>query len=234
MSWLVKDDSTAVAPGAVAPVAPPSAPAKIGPYDPASGTFGTPAPAATVIMAVQPEDAFSEAKIVDKLRGALASAHTAGIDFHTFWQSLGAVQTVIADEPTRYRAALGTLTAQGGSLQSILSTVGQYLQTLDSKESSFEEFLKERHRAEVDAKVAEADLTKEQIQAKSEQIAKLTQDIQDLQTKELTARNAATTAEAQLNANHTTFTTVKGRLANEIAMVRDRLTTYCGTTLESK
>jgi hypothetical protein len=223
MGLFFKDDPAPVE--TKAPV-PPPAPVQIGAYDPSKGTFGTPAPVQTVIV-TQPEDAFSEAKVTDKLRAALQQS-SKGIDFYTFWQSLGALQNVIADEPTRYRAAIGTLAAQGATAATILSTASQFLQVLASKQSSFEDFLKERHRAEVEAKHNEADLTKEQIQAKADQINKLTQDIQELQTKELAARNAATAAEALLNANLNTFTTVKGRLEAEINMVHDRLQTYSG------
>ena len=230
---LVKDKPTPE-PVATSPVAPqPTAP-PIGPYNPANGTFGTPAPPAAT-AGVTPEDAFSEPKILDKLRAALAQAQLpSGVDFYLYWQSLQSLQTLIADEPTRYKAAMGTLAAQGARVENILATTAHYLQVLDGKESSFDEFLKQRHATEVEAKIAEADSTKATIQAKADQIAQLSKDIQELQNAELTARNAATMAEAQLNANRTTFQTVKGRLANEIAMVRDRLATYCGTVTETK
>lgn len=231
MAWLglVKDDDVPKEQPVTAAPKPP--PVQIGAYDPTKGTFGTPAPTAlaTALAQATPEDALAESKIVEKLKAALATSTTVGIDFYVFWQSLQSLQSIIADEPTRYRAAFGTLAAQGGRIDNILATAGHYIQVLDGKETSFEGFLEERRNAEVAAKVAEADAMKVQIQEKSEQIAKLTQEIQELQNSELTTRNAATMAEAQLNANRTTFQTVKGRMVNEINSVHAKLTSYCGT-----
>ncbi len=196
------------------------------PSTPAPAAVATPAPA---LLSAGSSDPAAESKILEKLNKALADNNLDGIDFFEFRLTLEALIGVIADEPTRYRAALGSLMAQGARADHIQQTADHYLKVLDAKESSYAEYLAEQQKLRVEDKVASAEAIKKQIQEKAEAIAKLTQEIGKLTESELAARNAATMAKAELEANRSTFTSIKNRIATEIQTVRAKIAQYTET-----
>ena len=188
-----------------------------------------PAAPAPALLSAGTSDPAAEGKLLEKLNKALAEHNLEGIDFFEFRLTLEAPNQVIADEPTRYRAALGSLMAQGARADHIRQTADHYLQVLDAKEASYAEYLDQQQKAKVDDELARAEALKRQIQEKSEAIARLTQEIGKLTESELAARNAATLAKAEVEANRATFARIKGRIAAEIQGVRTKLVQYTET-----
>jgi hypothetical protein len=194
-------------------------------------TPGAPAapPVAPALLSAGTTDPAAEGKLLEKLNKALAENNLEGIDFFEFRLTLEALNQVIADEPTRYRAALGSLMAQGARADHIQKTADHYLQVLDAKEASYGEYLAQQQKVKVDDELVRAEAFKRQIQEKSEAIARLTQEIGKLTESELAARNAATLAKAEVEANRATFASIKGRIAAEIQGVRTKLVQYTET-----
>lgn len=193
---------------------------------PAETPVPSPQVAPAPLLSAASGDPAAEGKLLEKLNKALAENNMEGIDFFEFRLTLEALQGVVADEPTRYRAALGSLMAQGARADHIQQTADHYLKVLDAKEASYAEYLAEQHRVKVGDKLQAADSLRAQIQEKSEAIARLTQEIGKLTESELAARNAATLGKAELEASRTTFQSIKGRLAADIQGIRAKLVQY--------
>ena len=167
-----------------------------------------------------------ESKFAERLGRAIEDGNASGIDFYEFMKSLEALTPLIPDEVTRYRAAIGTLAAQGAKPEYILQTAQHYLDLLDEKTRSFQTHIAARTDETVTRKIAQADSVKEQIRAKSEQINALTKEIGALTQNEMAARNEATLAKAEIEATCQTFENVKARYVTMITSTRDKLAKY--------
>jgi hypothetical protein len=202
--------------------------------EPSPETGHVPAPVTQAAQAAQvpaaasqpiPTDAASEAKILEKLNDAFEKDKPGGIDFLTFFKAIHAMN-MIPDEKVRYQAAFGSLAAQGAQADVILSTADHYLQILADKQRDFEGFLVQQREVRVQSKTAEAEGIRKAIQDKSEQIAKLTQEITQLSTDELNARNEASRSEADLAAYQNTFESVKARVQDEILAIKQKISDH--------
>lgn len=174
-------------------------------------------------------DPLAESKLTDRLSQALEEGNLPGIDFNEFRKTLEALVTVIADEPTRYRAAFGSLVAQGAKGDHILDTADHYLKVLDQREVSFVQYMDQQQKERVQNKLRDAEALHQQIQAKSQEIARLTAEIGTLNQQELEARNLALLAKGELEAYGATFQAIKARFAGEIRDVQDKLRRYVMT-----
>ena len=172
----------------------------------------------------------SEKKFSDRLGQALADANLPSIDFFEFLKSLEAMAPLIPDEATRYRAALGSLVASGASVENILGTAAHYLKVLEEKEKSFRAYSSEQLKERVSHALAEADRLRNEIRAKGEKIAVLTQEIAELTRTEATTRSEAEIARAEIDAYSATFERVKLRYSQLIQSTRDKLAAYAGIT----
>jgi outer membrane murein-binding lipoprotein Lpp len=193
---------------------------------PAAAPAWVPPPSAAPLLSAGSHDPAQEGKISDKLTQAMAENNLDGIDFFEFRKTLDALVGVIPDEPTRYKAAFGSLVAQGGKPEHITQTAEQYLKVLEVKGEGFAAYLEEQQLERVQAKVDEAEGIKRQIQAKADQIAQLTQEIGKLSEAEIAARSAAALAKGELDAYGKTFQTVKTRFAYEIQAVQAKISHY--------
>lgn len=212
-SIFVKMDEEDATPSEPTSPATPAAPAAL------------PVPPAPLLSAASVDSA-KEGKISEKLTQALQENNLDGIDFFEFRKTLDALEGVIPDEPTRYKAAFGSLVAQGGRPDQITQTADRYLKVLEAKAEGFAEYLEQQTLERVQTKINEAETIKQQIQAKADQIASLTQDIGRLSEAEVAARSAATLAKAELAAYGKTFQTVKTRFVYEIQAIQAKIAQY--------
>lgn len=185
-----------------------------------------PAPRPAPLLSAGNADPAQEGKISDKLTKAMEENNLDGIDFFEFRKTLDALEGVIADEPTRYKAAFGSLVAQGGRPDQITHSADHYLKVLETKGEGFADYLDQQQKERVQAKLAEADGIQQQIQGKADQIAKLTAEIGKLSEAEVTARSAAALAKGELEAYGKTFQTVKARFAYEIQAIQAKISHY--------
>lgn len=187
----------------------------------------TPVPAPPLLTAASaPAGGANDAKLAEKLNQALEENNLQGIDFFEFRKTLEALTTVIADEPTRYRAAFGSLVAQGAKGEHLVATADHYLQVLEAKQTSFTQYLQDQERERVTGKLTEAEQFQKQIREKSEQIARLTQDIGKLTESELAARNEAALAKAELESYRGSFVAIKARFVADIQAIREKINQY--------
>jgi hypothetical protein len=187
----------------------------------------TPAPLAPApLLSAASAEAGTDAKFSERLSKALEENNLEGIDFFEFRRTLDALVGVIGDEPTRYRAAFGSLVAQGAKGENLVQTADHYLQVLDRKELSFGEYIEGQKKERIQSKLNEADRFKAQIQEKSQQIAKLTQDIGELTRSEVEARNAAALARSEIDALQAAFASTKTRFVSDIRAIQERIRQY--------
>jgi DNA repair exonuclease SbcCD ATPase subunit len=188
--------------------------------------------AAAPILAAQAQvpvmtgsDPVTEAKVLEKLQKAIEENNRPGIDFFEFYKSVNAM-TMIPDEATRYRAAYSSLLAQGADAQTLIKTADFYVEVLDSKETGFAQYIEAQIKERVQGKLNAAEAAKKQILEKSEQIARLTQEIGKLTESEVGARNEAAQAKAEIEAYQNTFKSVKTRLCAEIQGIKQKIASY--------
>jgi uncharacterized small protein (DUF1192 family) len=113
----------------------------------------------------------------DKL---LTEANIPGPDYYEFARMI-AVMQAIPDEAARYNAAFAGLQVQGLSRQRLLDTAGEYLRVLASDAEQFHATVDASYQEKVRGKEAEAEEKTDRIQALSQEILELQQQIAVLQ-----------------------------------------------------
>jgi len=147
--------------------------------------------------AKQPDDRF--AGHFDQL---LSEANIPGPDYYEFYKMIYAMQG-IPDEGARYSAAFAGLQVQGLDKQRLLATAGEYLRILVTDADRFQQTVETALREKVHGKEKEAEEKAGRIQALSQEILQLQQQISALQAEvrankdKLTGGSSAYTAESQ-------------------------------------
>jgi hypothetical protein len=140
------------------------------------------------------------AEYFDKL---FSEANIPGPDYYEFSRMIGAMQ-VIADEQSRYQAAFAGLQVQGLDKQKLLTTAAEYLRVLAADAGQFQKTVETASEEKVNSRTAEAEEKARRIQALSEEISKLQQDIILMQQEidenreKLTVSSTAYAAESKL------------------------------------
>ncbi|HXB06637.1 MAG TPA: hypothetical protein VNW04_05970 [Puia sp.] len=141
-----------------------------------------PAEAAPVPVSPATEQRF--AGYFDKL---FSDANIPGPDYYEFSRMIGAMQA-IADERARYAAAFAGLQVQGLDKDKLLSTANEYLRLLEADADQFRKTVDTALQEKVQARNAEAEEKALRIQALSQEILKLQQQIGVLQKEVAEAR----------------------------------------------
>jgi hypothetical protein len=132
----------------------------------------------------------------------LNEANIPGPDYYEFFRMIGAMQG-IPDEGARYSAAFAGLQAQGLDKQRLLTTAGEYLRIITADADQFQKTVDAALQEKVNGKETEAEEKAGRIQALSQEILQLQQQINALQSEvrtnkdKLTGGSNAYTAESQ-------------------------------------
>jgi hypothetical protein len=132
----------------------------------------------------------------------LSEANIPGPDYYEFSRMIGVMQG-IPDERARYSAAFAGLQVQGLDKQRLLTTAGEYLRILDTDAGQFQQTVDTALQEKVHGKEKEAEEKAGRIQALSQEILQLQQQISALQAEvrvnkdKLTGGSSAYTAESQ-------------------------------------
>lgn len=145
----------------------------------------------------QPDDRF--AGHFDQL---LSEANIPGPDYYEFSRMIDVMQG-IPDEGARYSAAFAGLQVQGLDKQRLLTTAGEYLRILATDADQFQKTVDAALQEKVHGKETEAEEKAGRIQALSQEILQLQQQISALQAEvrankdKLMTGSSAYTAESQ-------------------------------------
>jgi hypothetical protein len=132
----------------------------------------------------------------------LSEANIPGPDYYEFSRMIGVMQG-IPDEGARYGAAFAGLQVQGLDKQQLLTTAGEYLRILATDADQFQKTVDAALQEKVRGKETEAEEKAGRIQALSQEILQLQQQISALQAEvrankdKLTSGSSAYTAESQ-------------------------------------
>jgi hypothetical protein len=132
----------------------------------------------------------------------LSEANIPGPDYYEFSRMIGVMQG-IPDEGARYSAAFAGLQVQGLDKQRLLTTAGEYLRILATDADQFQQTVDTALQEKVRGKETEAEEKAGRIQALSQEILQLQQQISALQAEvrankdKLTSGSSAYAAESQ-------------------------------------
>jgi DNA repair exonuclease SbcCD ATPase subunit len=159
----------------------------------------TQAAVAQVSMATAPTFAAKEdAEIKKQLASALEQANQAGYDYFEFAQAVDAQAAIIPAEAVRFQASFAAAATMGTTVDKLLGSAQFYLSILKGKEDEFNKTV-EQHMAEaVTSREKELTQYDGDMQAKAEQIKKLTEEINALQQKKTSIINEVSASKSQI------------------------------------
>jgi hypothetical protein len=148
-------------------------------------------------------------KFYDILLGAMEANNQEGFDYLEYKKSLQTLAKMPMDEQTRYFSAFAAAQAMGVTPQKLTDSANFYLKVLASEDSKFQESVNAQRQKQIGNKekaIADMDAT---IKAKTDQIAKLTQEIQthqtDMEKMKAEISDAVVKIETTLSDFHATF-----------------------------
>lgn len=166
-----------------------------------------PVEAVPVIQAVAPVAAASsasaviareDAEIKKQLTIALEQANQAGYDYFEFAQAIEAQASIIPAEAVRFQASYAAAATMGTTVDKLLSSAQFYLSVLKGKEDEFNKTV-EQHMAEaVTSREQELTQFDGDMQAKADEIRKLTEEINALQQKKTALINEVSVSKSQI------------------------------------
>jgi hypothetical protein len=159
-------------------------------------------------------------KFYDILLGAMEANNQEGFDYLEYKKSLQTLSKMPMDEQTRYFSAFAAAQAMGVTPQKLTDSANFYLKVLASEDSKFQESVNAQRQKQIGNKekaIADMDAT---IKAKTDQIARLTQEIQahqaDMEKMKAEISDAVVKIETTLNDFHATFSELTAQINKDV------------------
>ena len=150
----------------------------------------------------------ADQRFADYFDMLFSDANIPGPDYYEFSKMIRAMQ-LIADEQSRYYAAYAGLQVQGLDKQKLLSTAAEYLRVLTTDANQFQTTVEAALQEKVHSRMAEAEEKGRRIQALSQEILKLQEEIAAMQ-REIGENKD------KLTASNTSYVTESSRRKQEI------------------
>jgi hypothetical protein len=122
----------------------------------------------------------ADQRFADYFDKLFSDANIPGPDYYEFSKMISAMQ-LIPDEQSRYYAAYAGLQVQGLDKQKLVSTAGEYLRVLTADAAQFQRTVEAALQEKVHSRMAEAEEKGRRIQALSQEILKLQEEISGMQ-----------------------------------------------------
>jgi hypothetical protein len=166
-------------------------------------------------------------KIFESLSKAIEANNMAGFDFFEYKTSIKALENLPMDEATKYRSAFATASTMGVNLEKLVQSADYYKDVLNKEKAKFEEAL----NLQVDKNVVEKQKLVEGMNAdilnKSEQIKKLTEQIQSMQAEIEKHQVFITEANAKIDATKGnfdyTYSLIKSQMEEDVEKMKKYL-----------
>lgn len=166
-------------------------------------------------------------RIFDSLQKALEENNQEGFDFLEFKNSLQTLAGIIPDESTRYRSAYATAATLGVTPDKLLQSAAFYRSVLERERDNFNKALSQQVDLNVTGKQKDVERLQSLIGQKSEQIARLTQEIAAHQEEMARAQGIITDAQTKIentkNNFHLTLDTVMSQIQTDIDNIQKYL-----------
>lgn len=167
-----------------------------------------------------------DAKIKKELADALEKANQPGYDYFELAQSIAAQASIIPSEAQRFQSTFAVVSPMGVTPDKLISSAQFYLDVLKNKENEFNKTV-EQHMAEaVTGRENEAKSFDADMQAKSDQIKKLTEEINALQQQKTTIINEVSSSRAQIEQVKNNFNATMKVFVDRINSDIEKIKTY--------
>lgn len=123
-------------------------------------------------------------KFTDILLKAIEKSDLDGADYLEFKSSLKSLETVIDDEPTRYKSSFAVLKSSGGiTKEKLLSTGDHYIKVLQKEQGKFDQTFQSQQEKQIKGRQDKIQTYQKGIIQKKEQLKKLISDIENMEKK---------------------------------------------------
>lgn len=167
-----------------------------------------------------------DANIKKELSDALEKANQPGYDYFELAQSIAAQASIIPSEAQRFQSTFAVVSPMGVTPDKLINSARFYLDVLKNKENEFNKTV-EQHMAEaVTGRENEAKSFDADMQAKSDQIKKLTEEINALQQQKTTIINEVSSSRAQIEQVKNNFNATMKVFVDRINSDIEKIKTY--------
>lgn len=167
-------------------------------------------------------------EIKQQLAEALEKANMEGYDYFEFARSVDAQATLIPAEALRFQSTFAVATSMGLSADKLVSSAQYYLDVLKKKENEFNKALDGHAQSAVTAKEEQIASIDQNMQAKAEEIKKITEEINALQQQKTTMMNEISSAKLEIdrvkNNFYATLKIFTSRISSDIEKMKSYLT----------
>lgn len=140
---------------------------------------------------------------------AMEKVNHEGFDYLEYRQSLLSLETMIADETTRYLSAFAMAKTMGVTKENLLKTADHYLAALQKEEQTFQQVVEQQRQKQIGNREAQLASFEKAIAEKTAMIQKLSEEIGqhrvDMENLRGQIQQAATTVEATQNDFHASY-----------------------------
>jgi len=171
-------------------------------------------------------DNFFNQQIYDELNKSVKKAKLPDEDYLEFMDALEAMKNIPLDEKIKMQTVLATLSIKGLTVQKIIESADYYITVLNNEKTKFNELLEDQKKKQIVGKYQDVGNTKDQILAKSEQIATLTREIQQLQEKEESLKNEIGLSTQKIKDAEQSFVCTFDVIVAEIKQNVQKVTTF--------
>jgi len=185
--------------------------------------FATSAPApATGFIPSAREDA----EIKKQLADAIEQANQPGYDYFEMAKSVEAQAAIIPSEALRFQSTFAAIASMGVTPDKLIDSAQFYLSVLKKKEDEFSKTVNAHMAEAVTSRENEATKFDADMVAKSEQIKKLTEEINSLQQQKTAIVNEISTNKAQIEQVKNNFATTMKVFVDRINTDIEKIKTY--------
>ncbi len=162
------------------------------------------------------EKTTSGGQFYDLLFESLEKNNQEGFDYFEFRKSIQSLSRLSMDEPTRYQSAYAAAQAMGTSKERLVETAGIYLGILKQEEKKFGEALAAQREKQIGDKERQITGLENELKAKTEEIARLTKQIEDGQAEAEKLRTGIAEAVQKLDVRKEEFNFAYQDLSSQI------------------
>lgn len=169
-----------------------------------------------------------DASISQQLTEALEKSNQPGFDYFEFAKALQAQESIIPAEQLRFQSVYSMATTMGTTKDLLLNTAKSYLDVLKGKETEFLDAVGSHTMTEIGGKEKAITDIDTQMQQKSEQIKKLTEEMNMAQTQKTTLMNEISASKAEVDRIKNNFYATLKVFTDKISSDIQKIQQYLG------
>lgn len=172
-------------------------------------------------------DAKVDPKFTDLLLRAIESNNMDGFDYLEYKNSLKSIESVIPDEPMRYKSAFEMAKTMGLSKEKLMQSANHYLTVLTSEDKKFKDALENQKAKQIQGRTDQLATIEKAIVDKQKMIDNLTKEIEASKDQLKSVRNEINDAVVKIDVTNQQFMTsynlVYGTIYSDIEKINKNL-----------